>query len=141
MATQVATRRGTKPAPHRKRATVKAPGPLSDCLCGECHDAVTREQIIAAEMRKPLQAREDDPFPELLGSRTLDCGTRWHRGGVLLSDEAAARCGSPGELNRAETRAEEALLRHVKGGLLSPGGMAPPWARELPGEPLDMPRE
>jgi hypothetical protein len=108
---------------------------MSDCICGGDHDEVTREQIIAAEMRKPLQAREDDPFPELLGGRTVDCSTRWHKGGVLLSDHAAAACGTPEELNRWEARMEAELLRHVKAGLRPPGLAAPSWVQELPSAP------
>ena len=102
---------------------------MAICRCGQVHDAITCEQIIAAEMRKPLMERARDPFPELPGNRTVDFGTRWHKGGVLLSDETAARCTAPEELNHEETRAENDLLCHVKAGLRSPERPIPPWAR------------
>lgn len=102
------------------------------CICGEHHDEITNEQIIAAELRKPLAAREQDPFPEISGNTTVNFGTDWHRGGVFLSDEAAARCATPADLNRAEVRAESETLRHVKAGLRSPGRPVPEWAKGTP---------
>jgi hypothetical protein len=104
-------------------------------LCGVEHDEITHEQIVAAEMRKPLDARESDPFPDLLGNRTVIFGTRWHKGGVFLSDEAAARCATPEELNREEVRLEAELLRHVKAGLRTAGLPAPEWANGMPPAP------
>ena len=104
-------------------------------ICDQDHAEITREQIISAEMRKPLAAKENDPFPDIPGNSTVNFGTRWHKGGVFISDEAAANCATPEELNRAEARAEAELLRHVKAGLRPPGQSAPPWAQELPQGP------
>jgi len=103
-----------------------------DCICGERHDEITPEQIVAAEIRKPLAVKENDPFPDLIGNSTVDFGTAWHRGGVFLSGEAAANCATPAELNRAEVDAEGALLCHVKAGHRTPGLAAPEWARGNP---------
>ena len=107
----------------------------TSCRCGQVHDAITREQVIAAEMRGPLEAREDDPFPQIPGNRTVDFSTRWHKGGVLLSDKAAALCTTPDELNREEAAAEGELVRHVKAGLRPSGAIIPSWAREIGTDP------
>lgn len=127
-------------APHRTHAAVKTPCPVIEeftvthdtgrerCICGQDHDAITREQIVAAEMRKPLAVRERDPFPDLPGNSTVNFSTSWHRSGALLCDEAAACCTSPEELNRLEVRLESGLLRHVKAGLRTAGLPAPEWA-------------
>jgi len=112
----------------------KSPGDHADkarggCICGQDHEAITPEQIVAAEMRAPLEARERDPFPELPGNSTVDFSTRWCKGGVFLSDEAAALCADPDELNRAEARAEAEVLCHVKAGMRTAGLQVPGWAR------------
>ena len=101
---------------------------MSGCICGECHAEITPKQIIAAETRRPLVARESDPFPDLLGNCTVNFSTAWHRGGVLLSNEAAARCATPEEMNRAEAKVGAELLRHAKAGLRAPGSPVPEWA-------------
>jgi hypothetical protein len=100
-------------------------------LCGQEHDEITHAQIVASEMRKPLADRENDPFPDLLGNRTVSFGTSWYQGGVLLTDAEAARCTTPEEMNRAEVRLDAELLRHVKAGLRNPGLPAPEWAKGI----------
>lgn len=105
---------------------------MDKCTCGQEHEEITSQQIIDAEMRGPLEARKEDPFPKILGNRTANFGTYWYRGGVLLSDEAAARCADPDELNRAEVRMEGELLRHVKAGLRPVGLPVPEWANGVP---------
>lgn len=99
------------------------------CPCGRDHDAITSEQVIAAELRKPRAAKEHDPFPDLPGSSTLGCATTWYRGAVFLTDEAAAKCATPEVMNRAEVRLESELLRHVKAGLRTAGLAIPEWAQ------------
>lgn len=108
---------------------------MNKCRCGEEHEEITQEQIIDAEMRKPLRAREHDPFPHILGNRTVDFSSGWRSAGVLLSDKAAALCTTPDELNREEVAAEGELLRHIKAGLVPVGGRTPPWAREIRSTP------
>lgn len=114
----------------------------TSCRCGQVHDATTREQVIAAEMRGPLKAKKDDPFPQLIGNRTVDFSTRWRKGGVLLSDKAAALCTTPDELNREEAAAEGELVRHVKAGLVPIAGLTPSWARDIRSAPVpDEPKD
>ena len=114
----------------------------TSCRCGQVHDAITREQVIAAEMRGPLKAKKDDPFPQLIGNRTVDFSTRWRKGGVLLSDKAAALCTTPDELNREEAAAEGELVRHVNAGLVPIAGLTPPWARDIRSAPVpDEPKD
>ncbi len=131
-----------------KTVDAKAVTMRRNCICGMDHDEITPEQVIAAEMRGPLATRERDPFPDLPGNSTVNFSTPWSRGGVFLDDEAAARCSTPEELNRMETRLEGELLRHVKAGLRTAGLSVPGWANGMPvvteatpGRPVGRPRK